>query len=1204
MIFKENPDIIFLNETWLKPENNFSLHSYNTVRQDRDDGYGGVSTCIRKNITFKLVSAYKTDHIQYIIVLVGDLLLINMYVNRDFAVTDSLLTNLYNHKVGSNSILMGDLNSHHPLWDKTPANRGGKVLYNFILEKDLVLMNNGAGTIVQAPGRNLSAVDLTIVSGALAVRSTWNIIYDCGNSDHYPTCIEININDNQQFQQTFSAPFKQRNFSKADWQAYHDKILIYIIKSNSEPQYEDLINIMNLAAEESIPYKNCGTWRKSGNPWWDEECSVWVSRRKQAIKNFNNHPTMDCYLLARKEIALARKHLREKKRKKFVTFCETLNRNSNTKYVWSKVKKFSNGGKSNKYQLIPNNTKFNILHKLSRVNIDPTFSPSTLSDPSDAKTFNISELENALNNKKLSAPGLDDTTYPMFKNLPFRGKQILLSSYNKILLGNRIPDSWRKHKIISFLKPNRDAAAVENYRPIALTSCGGKILETMIKNRLDWYTERNSFFNNKQWGFRKGKSIHNNIAYLTTFIFKAFLLSESAVAVFLDIKSAYDNVNIYTLYKKLENIKVPVEINNLIHQFLRTRLLYSRANDGTLLGPTLATSGLPQGSPLSTILFNIYTSDIFNLDLGNVSLIGYADDLALVTKGTCLNTMVSQITNALEILDSALKDIDLTLAPHKCEAVWFTKGRRRTTPPSILINNQLINFQPHVKYLGILLHQQLKWDKHVDQILVKARKGLNVLKALCRIWWGADPNTLLTIFHALVGSFLDFGTMFVRPTSQKNLDKIDSVFYEGLRVCLGCMKSTPKLAILSEASTIDPEHRRKILSAKHISKIICIRNHPTVSIISDCCRQLALRPPYCGINNLPYIITAYRAFFPNLNKIHQSVNLPCYELDYNCLFTPLKTLECNIKKQDLLINASFCNFKERYRHSYTFIFSDASKKDGKLGYGIFIPALDYRFSSRLPDDISVCKAEIVAIQDAAKVAIQKRLKKVIIFSDSLSAIQKINSNLHHATADYWTLRTKRLIFSSSENGFDIRLAWIPGHSGIPENDEVDTLANVGRSLNIPKQMTLDSIEVFNNIKQEILTHFKNSWRISIRNKKHKYFNVQSEYAGKKWFSKFPYKNRRHITTLIRMRTGHCLTGENLYKINIKDNPLCECGQIEDLNHIFFYCPINHIVGYDLYKIFIDRKFSTPITIYDIISSPSEENINILMRFLNHNKIEL
>lgn len=89
-----------------------------------------------------------------------------------------------------------------------------------------------------------------------------------------------------------------------------------------------------------------------------------------------------------------------------------------------------------------------------------------------------------------------------------------------------------------------------------------------------------------------------------------------------------------------------------------------------------------------------------------------------------------------------------------------------------------------------------------------------------------------------------------------------------------------------------------------------------------------------------------------------------------------------------------------------------------------------------------------------------------------------------------------------------------------------------------------------------------------------------------------------------MRTGHCLTTSHLYRIGIKEDPYCECGQVEDLEHIFLTCPINRIPGHDMYEEFRKTGITPPLNIKTVLSNLNNENIKIIIHFLNVNKINL
>lgn len=73
-------------------------------------------------------------------------------------------------------------------------------------------------------------------------------------------------------------------------------------------------------------------------------------------------------------------------------------------------------------------------------------------------------------------------------------------------------------------------------------------------------------------------------------------------------------------------------------------------------------------------------------------------------------------------------------------------------------------------------------------------------------------------------------------------------------------------------------------------------------------------------------------------------------------------------------------------------------------------------------------------------------------------------------------------------------------------------------------MDIDPVEIYNDIKHNISKQFKENWLKLIKdNNNYQYSKIQDNFATKKWFSLLPFIDRRHVTTIIRMRTGHCLT---------------------------------------------------------------------------------
>nr|CAI5866538.1 unnamed protein product [Callosobruchus analis] len=165
----------------------------------------------------------------------------------------------------------------------------------------------------------------------------------------------------------------------------------------------------------------------------------------------------------------------------------------------------------------------------------------------------------------------------------------------------------------------------------------------------------------------------------------------------------------------------------------------------------------------------------------------------------------------------------LQISTEKTKAVIFTKGKIRNIPNTIKINNAPIEWVNSYKYLGIIFDAQMSWTKHIDKCVTKAAKGINIMKSLTKVWWGSDPKTLLNIYKGIVRTHLDFGTQCIFKTSKANWNKLNKAQYQALRIAIGCMRSTPIRALLSETGEV-PLHIRRIWLAAKLAKKTTIKN--------------------------------------------------------------------------------------------------------------------------------------------------------------------------------------------------------------------------------------------------------------------------------------------------------------------------------------------------------------------------------------------
>ena len=116
--------------------------------------------------------------------------------------------------------------------------------------------------------------------------------------------------------------------------------------------------------------------------------------------------------------------------------------------------------------------------------------------------LSFSEFNKSLNSsKKDASPSIHGIDYEVIQRLPAKYKLLVLEIYNEMYDKSEFPSSWRD-TIVHFI----DKADGTSVRPISLTSCLSEIFERMLKNRLEWWVERNNIIPKNQSGFRKGRS--------------------------------------------------------------------------------------------------------------------------------------------------------------------------------------------------------------------------------------------------------------------------------------------------------------------------------------------------------------------------------------------------------------------------------------------------------------------------------------------------------------------------------------------------------------------------------------------------------------------------------------------------------------------------------------------------------------------------
>ena len=227
---------------------------------------------------------------------------------------------------------------------------------------------------------------------------------------------------------------------------------------------------------------------------------------------------------------------------------------------------------------------------------------------------------------KDTAPGPDGLRNCHLKQLSEEEVSILTETYNDSLESGKIPTDWLDSYLAPVPKPEKDPSKIASYRIITMQNTIGKLPEKIVAHRLAAELEKKNLLPPTLGSYRRGKDTWMNAAVLASDIYDGFERKEETVVVALDLEDAYNRVQYDILMRTLRNMKISPGLIIWIGEAMLKRTVAMRL--GTWASNTCTiTPGLPQGSALSPVLFNVYTAGITSNQLeGPGRTLSFADD--------------------------------------------------------------------------------------------------------------------------------------------------------------------------------------------------------------------------------------------------------------------------------------------------------------------------------------------------------------------------------------------------------------------------------------------------------------------------------------------------------------------------------------------------------------------------------------------------
>ena len=1047
-------------------------------------------------------------------------------------------------------LICADANAHHISWGSEYSKERGNIINKSIEDNGLVILNTGEPTHV-SPAGIFTHIDLTIAKANIASKLEWRPQCDLYNSDHFPVVISSNLElPNMQ-----AAP--RWNVDKANWKDFQECLNLSNIRANNPTEtYQNFINRINEAASRTIPITHGSSPKSRCKSWWTTECTAAQTAKNRALSRYKrNRGKIEYFIEFKRCRAIFRQVINEAKQRNFNDFINGIQPNTNVGKIWKKVKAMNNT-RSNKTVLLKDDGRVisdpaevseqfanhfaivssgrtsdssfeEIKNKLENTTI--VFSKDNRDNYN--KSISFQELKLAINSCNSKSTGPDKIPFQLFKQLSDQHVNELLGLFNYIF-NTGIPDQWRESIVIPIVKPNKNTSDPNSYRPIALTNCSCKIMEKILNWRLQRHLEKNLLYTPFQSGFRAAHSTLDAITRVESEVRKSLMLDQYTVAVFLDISHAFDTVWQQGLRLKLLSIGLKGNMVHFIENFLANCQMRVKVGS-TMSSEVELKAGVPQGSVISPTLFTIYINDLFKTIPADISHSLYADDGAMWVSGRNIEELLSTMQRGLREIENWSHKWGLEFSSKKTKAIIFTHKHLKGEP-TLILNNQKIEFVHKVKYLGLHFDRQLTWKFHIKQLADKCSRDIQLLRVVAGCRWGASYLTLKKLYLALIRSKLEYASFIYDTAAKSNLLLLDRVQYSAIRVMTGAMRCTNVYKLETAVQIIPLSILWKRLLVQYMSCILRIPEHPVRKLYLD------YYPFDFIVNNkrpLSAIGRAYREFtainldVKNIPTVPQYLQYEVYD-GFACssLACINKATITDQQWRQLVTDMVIQNYSGR-----TLIFSDGSVVAEKVGCGVWSESFSLKM--RPPNEYTIFTAELYAIYTSIKF-IEEKPGFFLILTDSLSSVKALQSC--KVREHYLVLRISELLKQMPKG--KVIIEWIPSHNGVPGNEKADKLARDALSLNIINNISYPKKE----LQKRIAKYYYSLWQTSIAKFPTETRNIDQVLSKT--------KNKKHQKILSRFYLGvnRMSHGHHIFKTSRECCTHCKC--YNTVEHLLIECP--------------------------------------------------
>ena len=343
----------------------------------------------------------------------------------------------------------------------------------------------------------------------------------------------------------------------------------------------------------------------------------------------------------------------------------------------------------------------------------------------------------------------------------------------------------------------------ENYRPICTLSPLSKVFERILCEQINTFI--GDKLSDKLCGFRKGYNTQHALHKMLE-NWRLHLDNKEKVGVILcDLSKAFDTLPHDLIIAKLEAYGFGDGALKLIYDYLNDRK--QRCKVGSSYSTWLdVLTGVPQGSVLGPLLFNVFVNDFFYF-INESEVCNFADDNSIYASGKTLDEVCCKLEKDMKNAMKWFKINSLEANPKKFQLMFL--GTKAITKKCLNINGKYCFSKTSVLLLGIIIDWKLNFNEHIKHLCSMAE---NRVRALYRLRSTLDSKQKLMLFNSFLLSIFNYCPIVWMFYGKSSADMINNIQKRALRALYNDFSSN-YVVLLNRGNhiTIHEENKRRLL---------------------------------------------------------------------------------------------------------------------------------------------------------------------------------------------------------------------------------------------------------------------------------------------------------------------------------------------------------------------------------------------------------